>query len=196
MIEHDKEFVDAYYYGLRLIARKRALDEFNARIVQDGGADVWNGTELASITPEAIRYAEEIFPKHYGPKSHNGFTKNWSSIFFHAALQPARFEVAVWQTVEGSRILQGIATGSASHGRENLTLNWVERNFGPEYTRFGVLLPILSCFEHYAHLLGAKRALIKNPVDPTKYERYGYKMTKIQGARSNVVFLEKELKNG
>ena len=187
------EFDEAYFYGLRTIARKVALDEINERVKREGGATIWNGTLLASVDAEAIAYAEEIWPKYYDNDTNPGFEKPWSSIWYHAQLQPARFDIAVWQVIDGHRILQGLATGSASSGRENLTLNWVERNFGPDYTRFGVLIPILSCFEHYARLLGSEKVLIKNPIDPSIYERYRYAPIRIKGAKSNVAFLGKEI---
>jgi hypothetical protein len=185
---------DVYFYGLRTIARKRALDELNAKILKHGGAQVLNGTTLASINEEAVKYAEEVWPQYYGKDTHPGFVKPWSSIWYHASLQPSRFDIAVWQEVKGKRILQGLATGTRSHGNEHLTLNWVERNFGPDYTRYGVLVPILSSFEHYAHLLDVDKVLIKNPVDPSKYEKYGYAPFRISG--SSVRFLKKEMKNG
>ena len=185
---------EAYHYELRTIARKRALDQLNSMIVSYGGAVTLNGTTLASINEEAIEYAEDVWPKYYGEDTHPGFAKPWSSIWYHAQLQPSRFDIAVWQEVGNQRVLQGLATGSRSHGNSHLTLNWVERNFGPEYTRYGVLIPILSCFEHYAHLLDVDRVLIKNPVDPSKYERYGYSPFGISG--STTLFLGKEMKNG
>ncbi|WP_417269953.1 hypothetical protein [Celeribacter sp.] len=182
----------AYYYGLRTIARKRALDDFNKFVCAHGGAAEWDASSLASIDEEAINYAETVWPKYYGKSTHTGFQRNWSSIWHQATLQPAHFELAIWQEVEGNRVLQGLACGSASSGREHLTLNWVERNFGPEYIKYGVLTPILSCFEHYAHLLGASRALIKNPIDPSIYEKYGYTPIQIKRAKG-VAFLGKEL---
>lgn len=185
---------EAYFYGLRTIARKRALDEINSKILAFGGANTWNGTTLASIDEEAIRYAEETWPKYYGSNTHLGFAKPWSSIWYYARLQPSRFDIAVWQVFGDQRVLQGMATGTRSHGNSHLTLNWVERYFGPEYTRYGVLVPILSSFEHYAHLVDVDRVLIKNPIDPSKYERYGYEPLRISG--STTLFLAKELKNG
>lgn len=190
------EFQEDYFYGLRTIARKQALDGINERILRDGGASIWNGTTLASITTEAIEYAESEWPKYYGADSHQGFSKPWSSILYHAQLQPSRFELAIWQEISGKQVLQGLAVGRTSSGKEHLSLNWVERNFGPDYLKAGILIPVLSCFEHYAHLLDVDRVLIKNPVDPSIYQRYGYAPMKIQGAMSDVAFLGKELKNG
>lgn len=184
----------AYFYALRTIARKRALDEMNARLLKDGGASLLHGTTLASISDEAISYAEEEWPRYYSSGTHKGFVKPWSSIWYHTQLQPSNFNMAIWQEIKGKQVLQGLATGTRSHGNSNLTLNWVERYFGPEYPRYGVLLPILLSFEHYARLLDVDRVLIKNPVDPSKYERYGYKEKKIK--KSTVDFLGKEMRNG
>lgn len=187
-------FDEAYYYGLRTIARMRALDELNKLILSAGGASILDGTSLASIDDDAIRHAETVWPRYYGTATHPGFSKAWSSIWYHAALQPSRFDIAVWQNVDGTKVLQGLAVGARSSGNSHLTLNWVERNFGPEYTRYGVLVPILSSFEHYAHLLGVDKVLIKNPVDPSKYERYGYEPIRIKG--STTLFLGKEMSDG
>ena len=153
----------------------------------------WSHTELASVTDEAVEYATNVWPKYYGPDTHLGFCNPWTRIIRHARLQPSRFEIAVWQAVNGVRVLQGLAAGTRSHGNENLSLNWVERNFGPEYSRFGVLLPILSCFENYARLLGVHRVLIKSPVDPSKYERYGYSRVSM---KSPTLFFGKEMNDG
>ncbi len=182
---------EAYYYGLRAISRLRAMQKLNQRILADGGATVWHGTTLASINNDAIDFAEQAWPQYYGPATHLGFVKPWSSIWYHAQLQPSNFNVAVWQEVDGRPVLQGMATGTRSHGNTNLTLNWVERNFGPEYTRFGVLIPILLCVEEYARLLDVERVLIKNPVDPSKYERYGYAPFNVRDSKT--VFLGKEM---
>lgn len=68
-------FDEAYFYGLRTIARKRALDEMNALILSAGGASVLDGTSLASVDDDAIRYAEVVWPTHYGEATHHGFAK-------------------------------------------------------------------------------------------------------------------------
>lgn len=181
----------AYYYALRVLARDDAMKRLNARILRDGGAAEWNGTSLGSIDDEAIFHAETEWPKWYGEATHCGFVRPWARIWAQAQLQPASFNVAVWQEVNHRRVLQGMATGAASSGREHLTLNWVERNFAPTYLRFGVLMPILLCFEGYGRLLGARRLLIKNPVDETKYKRYGY--TDVEIHKSTTRYLGKEI---
>lgn len=187
---------EAYYYGLRTIARKNTLDRLNHRIKRDGGAQVWDKTELASVSDEAIEYAETTWRTYYSsdPNSHLGFSKAWSSIWYHANLQPSNFNLAIWQTFDGKKVLQGLAVGQSSEGKKHLTLTWVERNFGPEYTRFGILVPTLMCFERYAQLLDCERVLIKNPIDPTKYTRYGYEPFTIR--KSTTDFLSKEVPYG
>ncbi|WP_299838959.1 hypothetical protein [uncultured Paracoccus sp.] len=182
---------EAYYYALRALARKDAMMRLNARILRDGGAQEWDGTSLASINDEAIFYAETEWPKWYGEKTHYGFVKPWEKIWNHTQRQPANFNVAVWQSVENQNVLQGMATGTASSGREHLTLNWVERSFAPTYLRFGALIPVLLCFEGYGRLLGVRRLLIKNPVDEAKYKRYGYVDVEIH--KSTTRYLGKEI---
>lgn len=183
----------AFFDELRRIARERTKLALNRKILAFGGAATWDATTLASISNEAVDYAESIWRGYYGTTTHLGFVRRWSSIWAHAKLQPSNFNVAVWQSFEGRDVLQGIATGTRSHGNAHLTLNWVERNFGPEYSRFGVLIPILMCFEEYARLLDVDRVLIKNPVDPSKYEKYGYKLFNVR--KSKTVFLGKELRD-
>lgn len=170
------------------------MKALNQKILKDGGASTWDGTKLATISQDAIEYAEEIWPGHYSPETHTGFKKQWSSIWYHTNLQPSNFNLAIWQDLNGKEVLQGLATGRTSEGKEHLTLEWVERNFGPEYTRFGILIPTLVCFEEYAKLLGCRRVLIKNPVDPSKYTRFGYKSFTI--SKSTTDFLSKEVPNG
>lgn len=185
---------DAYYYGLRTIARQRTLDAINCRIMKDGGAVEWDKSTLASIDDEAVAFAEEEWPKFYNAATHQGFKKPWSSIWYHASLQPSNFNLAIWQVLDGRKILQGLAVGNTSEGKEHLTLNWVERNFGPEYPRHGILIPVLLCLENYAALVGSQRVLIKNPIDPSKYTKYGYAPFSIQ--KSSSEFLCKEMPNG
>lgn len=185
---------EAYFYGLRTIARARTMEALNQKILADGGTAEWDGTKLASVDEEAIESAENVWPKYYSDKTHHGFDKAWSSIWYHANLQPSNFNLAIWQERGGERILQGLAIGSTSEGKKHLTLNWVERNFGPDYHRFGILLPVLHCMEEYAALLGCERILIKNPIDPSVYSRYGYESFNIRKSKSD--FLSKEVPYG
>jgi hypothetical protein len=84
-----------------------------------------------------------------------------------------------------------MALGKPSSGKTHLTINWVERSFAPTYLRGGTLLPILACAEEYAKLLGCKRVLIKNPIEPSKYARYGYAPYRLRNVSS--AYLCKEL---
>ena len=81
--------------------------------------------------------------------------------------------------------------GRPSNGKTHLTINWVERSFAPTYLKGGILLPVLACAQEYAKLLGCKRILIKDPVDPKLYERYGYSPYELRRVRA--AYLCKEL---
>jgi hypothetical protein len=166
-----------------------------ARMERDGGRDNWNQIALASIDEEAINYARLEWVKYYGPDTHQGFIHSWERLHHKFAHRPAHFDLAIWQIIGGTRILQGLALGKPSNGKTHLTINWVERSFAPTYLKGGILLPILACAEEYARLLGCVRVLLKDPVDPKIYHRYGYEVyhppRRVQGA-----YLCKGLDNG
>jgi hypothetical protein len=168
----------SYYYALKTASRRVVVEDFNARIVgaaQSVRNNSWQGMVLQSINKEAIDYARIEWSKHYSTETHMGFNDSWETIYNKYEPIPAFFDLAIWQIVPPNRTLQALALGKPSDGKTHLTINWVERYFGPNCLKGGVLLPILACAEEYARLLGCKRVLIKNPVDPAKYERYGFK---------------------
>ncbi|HEY8161339.1 MAG TPA: hypothetical protein VIF34_03605 [Methylocystis sp.] len=183
----------AYYYALRTIARTEVADSINERVRKYGGTNHSGGLTLCSINKEAIDFARKEWPKYYGDKTHNGFEYSWETLYRKFTARPSFFDLAIWQQVNGERVLQGLALGKPSNGKTHLTLNWIERSFAPTYLRGGALLPILACAEEYAKLLGCHRVLIKDAVDPQKYERYGYtsfKLPKVTGS-----YLYKEISN-
>ncbi len=146
---------------------------------------------IGSITKEAIDYSRLEWPKFYSQETHLGFSESWETLFYKFAPTPSFFDVAIWQQIGGSDVLQAMALGKPSDGKTHLTINWVERSFAPTYLRGGALLPILACAEEYAKLLGCQRVLIKNPIDPTKYARYRYVPYRIR--RVAATYLCKEL---
>ena len=117
--------------------------------------------------------------------------ESWETLRQKFAPIPSFFDLAIWQRIEGSSVLQGLALGKPSDGKTHLTINWVERSFAPNYLPGGILLPMLACAEEYAKLLGCKRVLVKNPVDPSKYQRYGYSPYELRRVRAT--YLCKEL---
>lgn len=178
-----EDFQEYYYYLLRAAARKLALDEINAKIRLHGGASIWAGTELGSMDEQALDFMDNrwVTPPN----------ADWRRLWRDACRSPSRFDIAVWQTVANERVLMGAAIGSRSAGNQNLTLNWFARNPGTNYSRFGVGLSILSCFEYYGDLLEVKKLLIKNPTEPTFWEAQGYVSTRVQG--SNCSYWSKEI---
>lgn len=151
----------------------------------------WNGMVFSSIDKAATDYARLEWPKYYSDETHNGFSESWEILHKKFQPIPAYFDLAIWQRIGSETVLQGLALGKPSDGKTHLTLNWVERSFAPTYLPGGILLPILACAQEYARLLGCRRILIKNPVDPTKYERYGYSPYELRRVRA--AYLCKEL---
>lgn len=190
--------VDEYWYGyyqtLRTEARSRVVNALNRRIRSPADREKWRGITLASIDRDAYEYARIEWPKYYGPETHSGFPQSWERLFFQYQAKAAHFNVAIWQQLESSRILQGLALGKPSSGKTQLTINWVERSFAPTYFRGGVLLPILACAEEYAKLLSCERVLVKDAVDPAIFAKYGYHT--YAGAPKDGAYLMKELKHG
>jgi hypothetical protein len=164
----------AYYYALKSEARRRVVSALNSKIKSFGNRVAWDHLTLCSIDKEALEYARLEWPKYYGPNTHQGFMYSWERLHYKFASRPAYFDLAIWQVVDGLKVLQGMALGKPSHGKTHLSINWVERSFAPSYFRGGILLPVLACAEEYAKLLGSQRVVIKDPVDPEKYGLYGY----------------------
>ncbi len=181
----------AYYYALKTAARKIVVEDFLTAIRRDPAASPWYGMVLGSINKPALDQARLEWPKYYAKSTHYGFLESWETLHRKFQPIPSHFDLAVWQRMEDGDVLQGLALGKPSDGKTHLTLNWIERSFAPHYLKAGILLPVLACAEEYAKLLGCKRILIKNPVDPDKYHRYGFQPYRLP--RVKAVYLYKEL---
>ncbi|MFC3704472.1 hypothetical protein ACFOOL_06865 [Devosia honganensis] len=169
------------------------MAQINERSMGGPSHEIWDGISLASVNPEAIDYARLEWPKFYNEGTHLGFSQSWERLFYRFGAMPDHFGLAIWQQFGDTKVLQGLALGKPSRAKTHLTINWVERSFEPTYFRGGILIPILACAEEYANLLGCQRVLIKDPIDPGVYERYGYTpFTLHKGAE----YLAKELPHG
>lgn len=180
-----------YYYALRTLARKKTVEALNSRIKNPSVYESWRGLTLGSIDSTAYDFARQEWPKHYGDSTHHGFVLSWERLYHKFAHRPSFFDLAIWQEMDGQRVLQALALGKPSNGKNLLILNWVERSFAPSYLKGGALLPILACAEEYTKLLGARKVLIKDPVDPLKYARYGYTPCSLPTRRG--FYLEKDV---
>lgn len=170
----DYRYWMAYYYVLKAEARRIVAEALNRKNEEAGTSDAWSKVSLASIDQEALDQARLEWPKHYSDQTHNGFQHSWETLYRKSCVRPAHFDLAIWQIVDGKRVLQGLALGKPSNAKTRLALNWVERSFAPTYLKSGILLPVLACLEEYGKLLGARHVVIREPIDPEKYGRYGY----------------------
>jgi hypothetical protein len=182
----------AYYYALKSAARTRVVTALNSKIKQHGNREAWDKLTLCSINKDSTNYSRLEWPKYYTEKW-KGFPDSWERLFHKFVHRPSYFDLAVWQELNGKKVLQGMALGKPSNGKTHLCVNWVERSFEPTYFRGGILLPVLACAEEYAKLLGCQRVLIKDPIDPIVYERYGYAPFRVRIAGN---YLAKELNYG
>lgn len=165
----------AFYYTLKNKARDIAAASINQRVKGNSTCLNWRGLTLSSINAEALDYAHKEWRKYYSPETHLGFVHGWKDIYWKFCQNPSHFDLAIWQDIGNESVLQGLAIGKPSRGKNYLTIHWVERSFAPTYINVGILLPILTCAETYAILLGCDKVLIKDAVDSEKYARYGYR---------------------
>jgi hypothetical protein len=168
----------AYYYYLKCEARRRVLASLNRRIKSAEDRMRWSGLTLCSIfgtdIGNALDFAENEWAPLYKEDTHPGFSRSWKNLAYSFANAPDHFDLAIWQQVNDRQVLVAMALGNPSNARTHLTVKWAERYFGHNHLAGRALWPILTCAEEYAKLLGSKRVLLKDPVDPAKYERYGY----------------------
>ena len=180
----------AYYYALRAESRNAVAEAFLSKFREHRVPSQWHGMIFASIDKRATDYSRIEWPKYYSSSTHNGFSESWETLHRKFLPIPSFFDLAVWQRIGSETVLQALALGKPSDGKTHLTINWVERSFAPTCLP-GVLLPILACAEEYAKLLGCRRVLIKSPVDPLKYGRYGYEPYRLR--RVSATYLYKDL---
>ena len=188
----------AYYYALNTEARSRTVNALNKRLLRSGGIQRWSRLTLCSIPGrqigDAFDFAQNIWPAYYGPDTHEGFCESWEKLYFRYYQGQDFFDLAIWQEVDGQQVLVALALGNPSNARTHLTLKWIERFYGKNYLGGRALWPILTCAEEYAKLLGCERVLIKDAVDPAKYERYGYEPYRHPGVAYGGSYLGKELR--
>lgn len=190
----------AYYYALQNVARERTAKSLNRRLLKSGGIQRWDKLTLCSIIGsdpgDALKFAEEEWPKYYGANTHSGFSRTWEELTFKHLNDTDHFNLAVWQEVDGKQVLAALALGTPSSRRKYLTIKWIERFFGHSYVAGRALWPILTCAEEYARLLGSEKVLIKDPVDPRKYGRYGYEPFAHPGVSFGGNYLGKDMTYG
>jgi hypothetical protein len=186
-MEDENELI---YGALRRAARDLIAHKINEKSQRAGGDAKWRNVTLSAICDDALEAARKEWPKYYGEKTHEGFLYSWEKLFHKFRCRPSHFSLAVWQEIDGNRVLQALALGKPSNAKTHLTLHWVERSFAPTELK-GVLVAILACAEEYAKLIGSSRVLIKDAVDNGVYGKYGYvrfQLRKVPGS-----YLGKEL---
>jgi hypothetical protein len=102
----------AYCYSLRSEARKRVVDSLNKKIREAGNKVAWDNLTICSINKKAIDFARLEWPKFYSEDTHLGLEISWKRLLYKFLNNPAYFDLAGWQNVDGIDVLQGLALGS------------------------------------------------------------------------------------
>lgn len=117
---HFDPYKHAYYYTLRYHSRSIVVSAINNKIKNLGGRGNWDLMTLGSIDAEAIAAARLEWPKYYGESTHPGFQESWERLYHKFANRPSFFDLAIWQVVDGKRVLQGLALGRPSNAKNPL----------------------------------------------------------------------------
>ena len=164
----------AYYYALKVEARKWVANAISKKCDEFEGPSHWDKITLASIDEEAIEYARTEWPKYHSDNPNYRLPYSWEKLYHRFFRRPSYFDLAIWQIVDGKRILQGLALGKPSNHKTRLSINWIESSFAPTYMQGGILPLVLLTAEQYGRLLGSKCVLIRDATDHNSFMRYGY----------------------
>jgi hypothetical protein len=164
----------AFYYGLRSEARKRVVAALNRKARTEIALKRWASVIIRSIDQAALDYTRMQWPRDYQRTNYHGMPVSWETLLLKFSPKPSFFDIAVWQRIDDRDVLQGLALGKPNKSRSKLSLNFVETNTGEDYLQGGVLFAILGCAEEYARLIGCTKLVIKKPLDPAVYAKYGF----------------------
>lgn len=167
------------YVVMRYLAMAITAKDLTVFTATNGGEDIYHNIVLSHIESEELGSASEYAEKHWPARewmtySHQKDLVSWKSLARKASCDTDRFEVALWQRVNGEQHLVGLALGTPSNARKHLTIKWLDIRVGLSYTRRKPLPVILDCAEQYARLLGCNRVLIRQPNDSLVFKQYGY----------------------
>lgn len=179
-------FDEAYYYSLKAESRSRVVNSLNNKIKQTGTYRLWNELTICSIDDAAIDFSRRVWPRHYG-EVFAGLPHSWEKLFHKFSNRPSFFDVAIWRGRGEERVLQGMAIGQPSNRHTRMAIHYLERSYTPDYLPAGVLVPILSCAEEYAKLLGSRYVVLRGAgVDPGPFDKYGYRDLQLSGLRGSL----------
>ena len=153
------------YSNLRRAAYARALD----RCVSLGAATA--KTRITSIDENA----RAAYSATWRGMTHWSGAGGWPwDLMMKRVLQkPRSFHVAVWEGTE----LCGLALGSVSKGRRQITLRFMESSPHPERPlRGAIAIIVFEAAAALAEVLGADRILLRNPLPVLLpfYARFGF----------------------
>lgn len=140
------------YEGYRQAAREMTeSDIFDRAEGGDFTSNALLGMRLTSIDDTTLDAISEQWGTSEFP---------WRQICGQARPFIRRFEVAIWIGDE----LEGLCTGRASRGDDNVTIHFLERSPDPSYLKGYIAEIATDAAEAYAFVIGRRRVKLKNPV--------------------------------
>lgn len=180
------------YDQLKFIARQHVAESFSRRFQLEGQVHLWDNTILESISDAALEYAANVWPKYYDPENGiNGLGSGWAEFYKKYFYTPSFFDLAIWQKINGERVLQGLCLGRPSRGKEHLRIFRVESSRAPNYFKGGIYAPMLACAQRYAEFLECERLIVKKTIDINGLSKYGFQPFNLRQGYGD--FLSKEL---
>ncbi|WP_430470094.1 hypothetical protein [Thalassospira lucentensis] len=182
----------AYYDQLKFISREQVAASFKRRLQLEGNIELWDKTLLSSINEKALKEAATIWPLNSHKSPYNkSFGEGWYEFYKQYFYCPSFFDLAIWQTVDGVDVLQGLCLGRPSRKKEHLRIFRLEKNWADNRMKGGINAPVLACAERYAQMLECKRVVVKKGLDSTFESIYGYEPYDLHGGYGE--FISKEL---
>lgn len=184
--QRDPQYAEAsrLYSSLREIAYRRAL----ARCIGIGVAGF--DTCITPITQEALAAYTATWTSTPHWSGEGGWP--WDALALRVLRKPRSFHVAVWAGSD----LCGLALGSVSKGRRQLTLRFMESCPHRDHALRNRIAPIVfEAATAFAGALGAERILLRNPLPAVRplYLRLGFRVAFV---RSGILYFEKTLTPG
>lgn len=160
-------------------AEYRVLREvaFHETRLAAGAAGLYPEVRITDLTARAImEWRRSWRQRHW--TGEGGFP--WDLLSTRYRQKPRAFHAAVWAGTS----LCGLSVGWVSAGHRNVTLHYMESAPDPEHPLRGeITYLVFTAAEFYGRALGARRLVLRNPLDGVRarYQAFGFTLVAREG---------------